>query len=110
MDDGFEQGPVEDQGSADDQGQVGQPSPVDEQVPVELSEALSQADAWPGWREQPADLRALYREWVARPRRASERRARAELTAGYARDGLLDKAVQRPGLIRAIASVFESIP
>ncbi|WP_261576204.1 hypothetical protein [Frankia gtarii] len=52
-----------------------------ESFPDELFEALSQADAWPGWEVQPADVRALYVDWVSRPRRARERRERAETTA-----------------------------
>jgi hypothetical protein len=80
-----------------------------EQLPAELSEALGHLDAWERWDGQPAELRALYSRWVGGPRRAGERRARAELTAGYARDGLLDKAVQKPGLGSALASILGSL-
>ncbi|CAJ63995.1 MULTISPECIES: hypothetical protein [Frankia] len=75
-------------------------------LPDELLEALGQADAWAGWEEQPADVRALYVRWVSRPWRAGERRLRAETTAYYAAHGALDKGVQRPRLWEAIASIL----
>jgi hypothetical protein len=75
-------------------------------VPDELFEALSRADAWSRWEEQSAEVRSMYVSWVAKPRRANERRARADVTAYYAVHGALDKAIQRPGLWAALLSIF----
>ncbi|EIV96289.1 YdeI/OmpD-associated family protein [Frankia sp. QA3] len=77
-----------------------------ESLPDELFEALSQADAWAGWEEQPADVQALYVTWVSRPRRARERRERAETTAYYAAHGALDKAIRRGSPWEAITSIL----
>jgi hypothetical protein len=71
-------------------------------VPVELSEALDQADAWLEWDEQPADVRSMYIDWVAKPRRAGERRSRAEVTAYYAFHGALDKGIQRESIWKSL--------
>ncbi|MDT3444741.1 YdeI/OmpD-associated family protein [Pseudofrankia sp. BMG5.37] len=71
-------------------------------VPDELFETLSRADAWPQWEEQAPEVRSMYIRWVAKPRRASERRSRADVTAYHAFHGTLDKAIQRPRVWKAL--------
>ncbi|OHV39322.1 MULTISPECIES: YdeI/OmpD-associated family protein [Pseudofrankia] len=75
-------------------------------VPDELFEALSRADAWSQWEEQTAEVRSVYVRWVAKPRRASERRSRADVTAYYAFHGALDKAIKRPGVWNALLKLL----
>jgi hypothetical protein len=78
-------------------------------VPDGLFEALSRADAWSRWEEQPAELRSMYVNWVTKPRRASERRLRAAETAYYTFHGVLDKAIQRPSRWDALLSILGEI-
>jgi len=75
-------------------------------VPDELFDALTHADAWSLWREQPAELRSMYIRWVSKPRMASERRVRANDTAYYTVHGVLDKAMERPSVWKALLKIL----
>ncbi|ONH29547.1 hypothetical protein BL253_16460 [Pseudofrankia asymbiotica] len=75
-------------------------------VPAELFDALSRADAWSLWEEQTAEVRSTFISWVAKPRRAGERRARADVTVYHTVHGSLDQAIQRPRLWHAVLSLF----
>lgn len=76
--------------------------------PVELVEALEVTEgALENWAQQPVELRRLYSDWVAEPRRGRERVARAQITASQAASGLLPQAVQRPGIFEALLNLFQ---
>ncbi len=76
-------------------------------LPAELTDALAVTKgAWEQWEREPDNLRQLHVQWVAKPRRARERRARAEVTAYYTTHGGLPQAFPRLGIVENILNAI----
>lgn len=79
------------------------PGPAD---PAELVALLeNDPEAMGAWTATSGALKSLYSGYVAQPRRRKERLARAAATAYWAKEGALERNVQRPTWIQALGSL-----